>query len=285
MTIQLIDTPSRQADNRDSDRRHRFVIPLAAFVAVIPLIHYGSSCGHDFNFHLLNWMEAASQFSHGNLHPHWAFTPAFNAGEPRFVFYPPISWVLGAVLSLLLAHLPGIAEATAWNAAPILFTWIALTASGLTLCRLARLYAMPNAALLAATLYLANPYMLFTAYERTAYAELLAAAWIPLLFHAILRDRITIPRIALPVALLWLTNAPAAVMGCYTLAHANRRQLSAQLDRPASRASRRIRNRAQDSRWSRARYGFGGVLHRPCCLRETLRANRTRHRRRYAHRP
>ena len=60
--------------------------------------------------------------------------------------------------------------------------------------------------------------MLFTAYERTAYAELLAAAWIPLLLHAILRRQVTIPRIAIPIALLWLTNAPAAVMSCYALA-------------------------------------------------------------------
>jgi hypothetical protein len=66
--------------------------------------------------------------------------------------------------------------------------------------------------------YVANPYMMFTAYERTAYAELLAAAWIPLLLAAILRDRVTVPRLAIPVALLWLTNAPAAVMGCYALA-------------------------------------------------------------------
>lgn len=60
--------------------------------------------------------------------------------------------------------------------------------------------------------------MLFTAYERTAYAELLAAAWIPLLLHAILRKRVTVTSIAIPVALLWLTNAPAAVMSCYALA-------------------------------------------------------------------
>ena len=33
---------------------------------------------------------------------------------------------------------------------------------------------------IAAAIYVANPYMIFTAYERTAYAELLAAAWIPL---------------------------------------------------------------------------------------------------------
>ena len=60
--------------------------------------------------------------------------------------------------------------------------------------------------------------MLFTAYERTAYAELLAAAFLPLLFAAILRPRPTITGIAIPLALLWLTNAPAAVMASYALA-------------------------------------------------------------------
>jgi uncharacterized membrane protein len=201
-----------------SDRRHLFVIPLAALVAVLPLIVHGCSCGHDFDFHLLNWMEAANQISHGNLHPHWAYTPAYNAGEPRFVFYPPISWYLGALLGVLLKHLPGVSEAAGWNTVPVVFTWIALTASGLTMYRLARRFANANAALLAAAIYLANPYMLFTAYERTAYAELLAAAWMPLLLLAILREEISIPRIALPLSLLWLTNAPAAVMGSYALA-------------------------------------------------------------------
>ena len=185
-----------------------FLIPLAAFLAIIPLLINGCSCGHDFDFHLLNWMEAARQFTHGNLHPHWAYTPAWNAGEPRFVFYPPLSWTIGAILGLILP----------WTWTPILYTWLALTAAGLSLHYLARSFTTPTAATLAAVLYTVNPYMLFTAYERTAYAELLAAALIPLLLHAILRQQITIPRIAIPIALLWLTNAPAAVMSCYALA-------------------------------------------------------------------
>ena len=73
------------------DRLPYLLIPLAACIAIFPLILHGCSCGHDFDFHLLNWMEAAHQFTHGNLHPHWAFTPAYDAGEPRFVFYPPLS--------------------------------------------------------------------------------------------------------------------------------------------------------------------------------------------------
>jgi hypothetical protein len=190
------------------DRLPYILIPLAACIAILPLILNGCSCGHDFDFHLLNWMEAARQFTQGNLHPHWAYTAAWNAGEPRFVFYPPLSWTLGAILTLIFPI----------TATPIVYTWLALTASGLALHRLARAFAPPTAALLAAILYTVNPYMLFTAYERTAYAELLAAAFIPLLLHAILRERVTIPGIAIPIALLWLTNAPAAVMSCYALA-------------------------------------------------------------------
>ena len=190
------------------DRRHLLIIPLAALFAVIPLILHGCSCGHDFTFHLHNWMEVASQWHQGIPYPHWSFTSAWNSGEPVFVFYPPISWALGALLGLFLP----------WSATPTVFTWITLTIAGLTMHRLAREFTTPTTALIAATAYLSNPYMLFTAYERTAYAELLAAAWLPLLLLAILRPKPTVPRIALPIALLWLTNAPAAVIGCYTAA-------------------------------------------------------------------
>jgi hypothetical protein len=190
------------------DRLPYLLIPLAAFVAIVPLLIYGCSCGHDFDFHVLNWLEAARQFAQGDLHPHWAYTPGWNAGEPRFIFYPPLSWSIGALLGLIFP----------WTWTPIIFTWLALTASGLCLYYLARDFATSTAATLAAIFYTVNPYMLFTAYERTAYAELLAAAWVPLLLHAILRQQVTIPRIAVPVALLWLTNAPAAVMSCYALA-------------------------------------------------------------------
>jgi len=184
------------------------LVPLAALLLVLPLIVQGCSCGHDFDFHLVSWFEAAAQLQHGTLHPHWAWSPGWNAGEPRFVFYPPISWMLGALLGMILP----------WAAVPIVYTWLALTAAGFGMVVLARRFAGSPVALLAAMIYMANPYMMFTAYERTAYAELLAAAWIPLLLAAALRTRPRVPGIALPVALLWLTNAPAAVMGCYALA-------------------------------------------------------------------
>ncbi|ADV83742.1 hypothetical protein [Terriglobus saanensis] len=187
---------------------HRLLLPLAALLAVLPLILGGTSCGHDFPFHVGNWMEAQHQWSQGVLLPRWDFAAAWNAGEPRFLFYPPLTWMLGAALGTILP----------WSAVPIVFTWIALTLSGLTLYRLARAHTTSNAALIAACVYLANPYMLFVAYERTAFAELLAAAWMPLLLFEALRPRIRIAPLGIAVALLWLTNAPAAVVGCYTLA-------------------------------------------------------------------
>ena len=189
------------------------LLPLAALLALIPLLVHGNSCGHDMGFHLLSWVDAAHQIGHGTLYPHWTTPAAWNAGEPRFVFYPPLSWMLGALLvgTAHMLHLPT-------SIAPMLYIWVALVAAGFTMLHLARNFVSSPAALLAAALYLANPYMLFNAFERSAFAELLAAAWIPLLLLAVLRERPTIRGIAIPVALLWLTNAPAAVMGCYLLA-------------------------------------------------------------------
>jgi hypothetical protein len=187
--------------------RALWLIPLAALLAVLPLILKGNSSGHDQIFHIQGWYDAAQQLRHAQ-YPRWSFTSAWNAGEPRFLFYPPLSWLLGALLTLIFPP----------TACPTIFIAIALLTSGLTFYKLASEFASPNAALISSTLYLANPYMLFNAFERSAYAELLAAAWIPLLLLTILRPRPTIRAIAIPIALLWLTNAPAAVMGCYALA-------------------------------------------------------------------
>ncbi len=210
-----------------SPRSCRVLILVAALLAVLPIVLRGPSCGHDFDFHLLSWLEVATQFAHGGL-PHWAYTPAYNAGEPRFVFYPPVSWTLGGLLGLLLP----------WQLVPAAFTWIALSASGLSFFSFASRYTAAPAALLGATLYLANPYMLFTAYERTAFAELLAAALLPLLFGAVLARQPRLFAIAFPVALLWLTNAPAAVMATYAVAFLAAMRL---IFRPGTEPSRELR--------------------------------------------
>ena len=180
---------------------------LAALLATLPLQLRGTSCGHDLSFHLLNWQEVATQWAHGTLRPFWAFHAAWNAGEPRFVFYPPLSWVLGALLGLVLP----------WGATPVAYTFVTLALCGLMMRALLRRFVPPSLAVAGACMYLANPYMLFVAYERSAYAELLAAAWMPLLLLVALQKQIKPISLAVVVALLWLTNAPAAVIGSYTL--------------------------------------------------------------------
>ena len=191
-------------------RAHRqlIFIPLFALLAVLPLILKGPSCGHDIEFHLRNWLEVGSQWKQGVPFPHWDFTAAWNSGEPRFMFYPPLSWTVGAMLGLVLP----------WIAVPATFIWLALVLSGFAMYRLACEWTASSNALIAAAFYMVHPYMLFTYYERAAYAELLAAAWIPIVLLAVLRPRLTVQGIAVPICLLWLTNAPAAVMGCYAFA-------------------------------------------------------------------
>ncbi len=182
-------------------------------IVLLPLAWRGPSCGHDFDFHLESWLEVVRQWHQafsggGAFYPHWVGSANYGAGEPRFVFYPPLSWALGALLGLLLP----------WTWAPLAFTLLALLAMAASFFHMAREWMPEDNAALAACLYVINPYVLFVAYERTAYGELLAGAWLPLLVLYALRRTPGLVPLALTVAAIWLTNAPGAVMGCYAMA-------------------------------------------------------------------
>ena len=192
------------------------LILLASTAAVMPLVLRGPSCGHDFDFHLLSWLEAAKDWHSGLVYPHWLMSANFGAGEPRFIFYPPLSWFLGAALGTGICWFAS--PHAAWTAAPILLTAFSFFAAGCAVYALLRSFASVDTATLCACLFLANPYLLFVAYERTAFAELLATALIVLLLMLALRYTLPIAATAIVVAALWLTNAPSAVMGCYLLA-------------------------------------------------------------------
>jgi hypothetical protein len=233
----------------------RAIIFACALAATLPLAIKGASCGQDFDFHLQSWLAVADQWRHGVLYPHWIEAANYGAGEPRLVFYPPFSWMLGAFLGTIMP----------WKAAHAAFTLIVLTACGFSMNKLAGRWLPPNAAALAACAYILNPYALFVAYERTAYGELAAGIWLPLIVLYTLRSTqhthtavipnaannhnsvilnpakdhnavilseakdlwfapaftkplsTTIP-LALSIAAIWLTNAPAAVMASYTVA-------------------------------------------------------------------
>jgi 6-pyruvoyl-tetrahydropterin synthase related domain len=188
------------------------VIIATAFLVVLPWCFQGVPSGHDFEFHLNSWMEVLSQWKQGILYPRWAAMANHGFGEPRFTFYPPASWMLGAALGAILP----------WKIVPGAYVWIVLTLAGCSMFLLARNWLPRKDAIFAAALYAANPYHLVIVYWRSAFAELLAAAFMPLLVLCVLRSEEKGARIILPLSLLvaaaWLTNLPSAVMVNYSLA-------------------------------------------------------------------
>ena len=188
------------------------VIMASAFAVVVPFFFYGNASGHDFEFHLLSWMEVVHQWKEGIVWPRWAAFAHWTYGEARFLFYPPASWNLGALLGVLLP----------WKIASGAYVWLALTTSGCSMFLLARRWLSRSDAIFAAALYAANPYYLVIVYWRSAFAELLAGCLLPLLLLFVMRaekdGRRVIVALSLIVAAAWLTNAPSAVMVNYSLA-------------------------------------------------------------------
>lgn len=201
-------------------------ILLAAALASAPLMVRGPSCGHDFDFHLVSWLDTLQNWRQGVLYPHWAPSANFGAGEPRFVFYPPLTWMLGAVLGAVVG----------WNHVPLVLTFLLLAAAGFATRALAQQAMSDGPATLAGCLAIFSGYALFTVYERSAYAELAGGFWIPLMLLLVLRgnqkNHDGLPErsvrhqawdgsatlLALVIAGAWLSNAPVGVMATYLLA-------------------------------------------------------------------
>jgi 6-pyruvoyl-tetrahydropterin synthase related domain len=194
-----------------SPRVALLLVALAATAVIAPMFFLGNASGHDFQFHLASWLDVAGQWREGILFPRWAEWANWGYGEPRFIFYPPGSWMLGATLGSLLP----------WRMAPGAFIWLALLLAGFSMWRFAREWLGPREAMAAAVLYAVNPYHLIIVYYRSDFAELLASALLPLALCGavrLLREGWRgLQYLAVPFALIWLANAPAAVLATYSL--------------------------------------------------------------------
>ncbi len=155
------------------------VILVAAAVVMVPQFIRGSSCGHDFNVHLVSWFDCLNAWRDGIPYPHWTPSANYGAGEPRFVFYPPLTWMVGAALGTILP----------WNLAPIALTFIIFAATGLATRALA-LEALDHVpATLAGCVSIFSGFTLFTGYERCAFPEFAGGFWLPLILLFVLRNR------------------------------------------------------------------------------------------------
>jgi 6-pyruvoyl-tetrahydropterin synthase related domain len=207
MTFEPIETQQR--------RSHWWAVQLlfvaAATLAITPLFFSDGLTGHDSSFHFLSWIEAAQQWREGTFYPRWAGAANYHLGEPRFIFYPPLSWMLGAALTSILPL----------NTVPGVFIWLALVVAGNSMWIFAREYLSPAEAAAAGLLHLASPYNFVNAYIRCDFSELLAGAMFPLLVWSVLRkvrdNRLSFAPIAVVLAVIWLTNAPAGVISSYSL--------------------------------------------------------------------
>ena len=202
------------------------VILAAAALATAPQAIWGNSCGHDFDFHLVSWFDALNAWRHGIAYPHWTPSANYGAGEPRFVFYSPLTWMLGAALASVMP----------WQLVPVALTFLLLAGTGLAARALAREKLDDFAATIAGCMALFSGYALFNAYERSAFAEFAGGVWIPLVLLYALRMgdthakqgaadasvRVSVWRSIAPLAVAiagaWLSNPTVGVMACYMLA-------------------------------------------------------------------
>ncbi|WP_106478905.1 6-pyruvoyl-tetrahydropterin synthase-related protein [Phytohalomonas tamaricis] len=187
------------------------VIALFACLPLIIFLVFGYG-GSDSLFHYSSWMGYSESFRHGDIFPAWDSGANYGLGSPRFYFYPPLSFLLGGVIGLILpANLIGLA-----------YFWLCLLISGLSMYVLSSLFVSRRDQIKVALLYLTSYYIIFCIFTRFSAAEVLANSLMPLLLYNFFKLMVDAKRVyffylALLLGMLWITNIPMAIATAYLL--------------------------------------------------------------------
>src|SRR6267378_487287 len=163
-----------------------------SLLIVAPFFWRGIASGHDFEFHATSWLDVAAQWKQGIIYPRWTEWANHGFGEPRFLFYPPLSWLMAPALSFVVR----------WDYVPIVFIILVQTFAGISAFAFARRLLPRSSALFAAVCYTAH----LTALQLAGIVEARSRSWLR-----------TLVFFSATFAAVWLSNAPAGVMATYSV--------------------------------------------------------------------
>lgn len=186
------------------------LIAACALVLTAPASINGYLSGHDHPVHIKWYTHFSSQLFNGELYPRWLAGMNAGMGSPAFFFYGPIPYYMTAFIDVVtplsnIPHILGLSVA------------LALFLSGLTFFLWIRGAVDHVAALAGSLVYMALPYhVLIDVYERFAFAEVWAFAWMPLILMSTERIgqglRYGIITFAVTYSLLVLTHLPTTLI-------------------------------------------------------------------------
>jgi hypothetical protein len=201
---------------------HLVAIAGAGLVLTLPVLIFGLPfLSDDAGFHAVWYSHFSKQLWMGDLYPRWLMEMNGGLGSPVFFFYPPAPYFFTSLLRPFFPNDPAGLHQLGVSAS------LALIASGLAAYLWLKNVAEPNAALMAAILYMAMPYHLAAdLYVRASFAEYWTFVWMPLILYFIHRlatgYKLAFVGVAVSYALLIMTHLPttlifSVVLFCYAI--------------------------------------------------------------------
>ncbi|MFL6213270.1 MAG: 6-pyruvoyl-tetrahydropterin synthase-related protein [Blastocatellia bacterium] len=209
-------TSKTDADNKASDaarltRRDApalAIIVIAATLLMMPVFVKGFPAAFDSVRHYRWTSQFIDALGDGAFFPRWLPTANNAQGSPAALYYPPLTFYVGAAFSLVTRDtLQGMAFSC----------WLALLLSGVTMYLFSRAWLGRATSLMAAAVYMIAPYHLLDLYQGATVSEFWSFVWLPLLFDGVRRvaaseDWPAIAQLACAYALLVLTHVPVAFL-------------------------------------------------------------------------